>query len=367
MNDKTACMISSKQLIFIIIGTQIATGVFSLPRIASAQAGPDAWIAVLLGALVPLASILFIERWARIKPELGFAEMLQFSLGKPLGYGSVLIFLAYVVYMESLAVRLFAEISSIYLLPSTPLPVIVFLVMAGVVYVINKGARVIGRINELIFYMFLILLGTLLLPLGQGDYTNILPVGQAGWAAISQASLATAFVYSGTEVLLVFYSLVSRKDEVLKAGITAVALTTGIYLTMTVITLLVYGADLLQGILWPGFAMLSILKIPIVQRLEYFFLAFWMGLGIRPTINMGFAAAFSLSELFNIDRSKYFHYIILVIGGAIYAGALLPGDIYEALQWMEYAGYGYLAIGLVFPLLLWLVALLRGKKVRVYI
>ncbi|MDD3024751.1 MAG: endospore germination permease, partial [Syntrophomonadaceae bacterium] len=230
MNDKTASMISSKQLIFIIIGAQIATGLFSLPRITAEKAGTDAWIAILLGAVFPLASIFLIERWARIRPDLGFVAMLQFTLGKPLGYLSGLIFVVYVVFLQSIAIRIFSEITSIYLLPRTPLPMIVFLVMTGVVYVANKGARVIGRLNELIFYILLILLGTLFFPLSEGDYTNLLPVGQAGWAAIGQASLATAIVFSGTEVLLVFYFLVTRKEEVLKAGFTAVGLTTGIYL-----------------------------------------------------------------------------------------------------------------------------------------
>ncbi|MDD2621264.1 MAG: endospore germination permease [Syntrophomonadaceae bacterium] len=367
MNDKTASMISSKQLIFIIIGAQIATGLFSLPRITAEKAGTDAWIAILLGAVFPLASIFLIERWARIRPDLGFVAMLQFTLGKPLGYLSGLIFVVYVVFLQSIAIRIFSEITSIYLLPRTPLPMIVFLVMTGVVYVANKGARVIGRLNELIFYILLILLGTLFFPLSEGDYTNLLPVGQAGWAAIGQASLATAIVFSGTEVLLVFYFLVTRKEEVLKAGFTAVGLTTGIYLMVSIIALLIYGADRLQSILWPGFTLLSIIQVPVVQRPDYFFLALWMVMGIRPTINMGFAAAFSLSELFNIDRSKYFHLLIIGIATAIYALALVPGNLFDAFQWSEYAGYLFLIIGLAFPLMLWLVALLRGTKVRVYI
>ena len=44
--------ITSKQLIFVIIGAQIGMGLFSLPRLVSTEAHQDAWLAVLLGSFI---------------------------------------------------------------------------------------------------------------------------------------------------------------------------------------------------------------------------------------------------------------------------------------------------------------------------
>ncbi|MBP8820394.1 MAG: GerAB/ArcD/ProY family transporter, partial [Syntrophomonadaceae bacterium] len=57
--------ITSKQLIFIIIGAQIGMGIFSLPRVVGTQAQQDAWLAILLGGLLPLLILIIIERLGR--------------------------------------------------------------------------------------------------------------------------------------------------------------------------------------------------------------------------------------------------------------------------------------------------------------
>ena len=49
-----ADFITSQQLVYIIVGAQVGIGIFSLPRVAAAGARQDAWMAVLIGALVPL-------------------------------------------------------------------------------------------------------------------------------------------------------------------------------------------------------------------------------------------------------------------------------------------------------------------------
>ena len=49
--DHSRFHITSKQLIFIIIGTQISAGVLSLPRLVAGEAAQHAWISVLVGAV----------------------------------------------------------------------------------------------------------------------------------------------------------------------------------------------------------------------------------------------------------------------------------------------------------------------------
>jgi spore germination protein (amino acid permease) len=274
--------ITSKQLVFIIVGAQIAVGVFSLPHLVAIEARQDAWLAVLLGAALPFAVLLIIERLGRRMPEAGFVGMNHLLFGRWLGSVIVFLFAAYVVLFQGIVVRLFSELTSIFLLPCTPLPITIFLVLVGVVYVINKGARVVARVNEILFWIIFALLLLLLLPLVNADYTNLLPAGEAGLACITRGALVSSFSYAGVEILLVFYFLVGRKEEVIKAGILGLSFTTVVYLVVTLVCILVWGHELLQIINWPALSMLKTVKLAVLERPEFFLLAVWVGVGGVP-------------------------------------------------------------------------------------
>lgn len=366
MKDKTGSMISSKQLIFVIIGAQFGLGVFSLPRVVSEYAGKDAWIAVILSAIIPIISLYLIERLGKRMPDQNFIQMTTALFGKYIGAFLIILFIAYVIAFESLVVRIYAEVTKLYLLPKTPLTVVLLMYIFTIIYIGSKGARVLGRINEFMFYLLLLSFMFLLLPLGQSDYTNLLPVGESGLKGIAQGAFTSAYYFAGTEILLVFYTLVNKKEEVMKAGLTAIGIVTALFCAMVIIGELVFGTYGLQKIIWPGLVLLKVAQIPVIERLEFIFLFVWLGTGARPTINMGFAASLSLSQLLRIDEQKYHIYSLVFVGLGIFILALLPHDVLAAFKLAEYAGYGFFVMGVGYPLLYHLAAFWRGG-VRMYV
>lgn len=364
VQDRLRYQITSKQLIFIIIGAIVGTGVFSLPREASAAAGPDAWLAILFGALVPLLSLFLIERLGRRFPGLTVVDQSRLLFGKIIG--SILAggFIVYVILVESIVLRSFNEITSIFLLPRTPIWVISLLTSLAVIYIAARGIKVIGRLNEALFYILLLLLFVLLPPLARIDGNNILPVGGAGLEPVLKGTLATLLAYSGTEVLFVLYPMVERKDEVLKAGFLGVGIVILFYLFVTVICLLVFSCEAMQRTMWPVLRLLKVSDIPVLERMEFFFTVLWMGLGPRPMINLLFAASYSLLQLFDLDLHKHYRLVVLITGLTFFAGSLMPKDILQAFKWGEMFGYGYLVVGIGYPLLFLLAVLLWGGKVR---
>ena len=92
-----ADFVTSRQLAYIIIGAQVGIGIFSLPRLASAEARQDAWIAVLLGALLPLVILFIIDRLGRRMPQSGFVVMNQQLFGPWLGTAMVILFIIYII------------------------------------------------------------------------------------------------------------------------------------------------------------------------------------------------------------------------------------------------------------------------------
>jgi len=363
MEDRNGSIITSKQLIFIIVGTQIGIRLLYLPREITAKSAEDAWIAMLLSVVVPIMALYLYDLLGKRMPEMGFTQISQVLFGKFIGSLLTILFIAYIVIFESLVVRIFSEVTKLYLLPQTPLNVIMFMYVFAIVYVGSKGLRVIARLNELMFYLLLLCFLILLIPVGQGDITNILPVGEAGWDKISKGAFMAAHYYAGFGIIMVLYPLINKKEEILKAGIIAISITTMIYVVIIIICELVFGVTSMQNELFPGLILLKIVQIPVIERLEFIFLIFWLGMGARPSINMGFAASLMLTQLFNLDEKKYLPYILVVIGLGIFIMGILPPNLLTVFKFAGYSIYPFYIIGLVYPLIYNFAAFVRGKKV----
>lgn len=357
--------ITSKQLIFVIIGAQIGMAVFSLPRLVSAEACQDACISVALGALVPLLQLLIIERLGRRMPDLNFFGMNKLLFGRWLGSALVVIYVAYVIFLQGTLVRVFAEITVIFLLPHTPIPVVALTVAMTIIFIVSQGARVVARLNEILFWIILPLVFLFMVPLFKNsDYTNLLPVGGAGIKAIALGIPPSFNAFSGTEVLLVFYSLVKRKDEVLKAGLLGTSYTAMIYLLVTVESLLIWGPEMIQTFIWPVITVFKSTKVWVIERPELILLTVWTSVGIRPAMTNGFAAFYALSDVLHVNREKYFHWVVMAGTLAMFTVALLPGNLLVTFKLTEIVGYVFLWTSLLHPLIMLVFSLFRGKEVK---
>lgn len=364
MKDHPRFKITSKQFIFMIIGCTVGTGILSLPRVACADAKQDAWIAIILGAFVPFVSLFLMERLGRIFPRFTIIEITHFLLGKFIGSIVIIFFIAYLILFEGVVLRNSIEITKMYSLIKTPTPVVGLLLIITIIYIAAKGAKVIGRLNELLFYLVLFNFLMIIPTLSMGDYTHLLPVTGVELKGIIKGSVYTSFAYQGIEILFIAYPMVTRKDEILKAGTTALLIIMILYVIVTVIGLMIFSSDALQAILWPVLTMLKLLDFPVIERLEILFLASWSVLVTRPIFSMCFTASFSLTQLFKLDIDKFYPISVFIVGMLIYTVSLIPQDIVQNLKFADYGGYAFLVIAIGYPLLLHLIVFLRKGKVK---
>lgn len=351
-------VITSKQLMFIIIGSQIATGIFSLPRVVTVDAGVHGWLAVILGAIPSIFAILLIVNMGKKFPDKNIVEVSKYLFSRPIGSIITIVTLLYITFLQSIVIRIFAEITSLYMLPKTPTSVIIFLVLLPVIYTIIQGGKVVGRINELLFYFLLLILLLPFAALGYSDITNILPLGDIDTAGLLKGVFSASFAYAGVELLFVTYFMVDNKEKVLKYVLGSQLIVLTIYVSLVVLCTLVFGHYAMKNMMWPLLTLIKVIEIPVFERLEIFFLAFWLGLGVRPVLNNGLAVSYSLSKLFNTNFTTY-KIIVLLLGIVLYIGASIPNNILEAMKWSEYAGYANLVVLIVYPLIYNLMAFLR--------
>ncbi len=363
MPDTSKFRISSKQLVFIILGNTVATGIMSLPRLASAEANQDAWIAVVVGAFAPILVLLLIERLYRKFPGCNFADISCLLFGKPLGTFLVSLAVLYFFTYQAVVLSTLTEVTMIFILPNTPHRILIIVSVLATVYVASHGAQVVARIDEIFMYQFLLLIVLWLVPAFTGDYTNLLPIGGSGWSGLGRGILATSYAYSGMEILLLLYPAVVKSGEVIRAGLTAVGIAFILYFIVTLSCLLAFGSDMMKTIsIWPGLTVLKLLEIPGLGRLEIFFLLLWMGFSLRPTFTCHMASSYALTGLWGRKSSRAYLYYVLGLGLTQMAFAFVPISADEISMLGDFVGKLFWIMGVGYPLLFLGTAALRKKS-----
>lgn len=362
--DKSRFEITSKQLVFVIVGSQIATGILSLPRTLSIEAGQHAWMVVILGAILPLISIYLITALYRGFSEPDFVGVSKIIFGRIIGGFLVITFLLCIIFFQGIVIRLFAEITRIFLLPKTPLALILFLILLPVYYAVSKGAKTVARLNEILFWILLIDLLVLLFLIPYGDYTLLMPLGEIDIMGLLKATRQSFYSYAGIEILLVIYVMVNKKEEVMKAAIISQSIVIILYLLVVVVALLIFGPESMRHIMWPVLNLLSVHEITVIERMEIIFLLFWLGVGARPAINLSLGAAYSFYRLFNLPAEKYYVWISLLVAVIIYAIALWPKDLIEVFKWADYSGAVFLLTSLGYPFLYHIAKFIRKGRIN---
>lgn len=356
MQSKEECTITSKQLIFIMIGAMLGSGILGLPRLAAKDAGQDAWFAVILGSLFPFISLSLVRILYKKNSGSSYVDICRRICGRYLGNFFSLLLAAYSVITAAILLRIFIEVVSMFLLRATPVLVKITLMLFVCAYLASQNPKVLGRVNEFLFYILLpLLFFSLPAIVKNSDLLNLMPVFNHRTVDYFHASLTTGLAFSGFELYIIFHPYVSREKEAFRASLYGLLVTLAIYLYFVIGALMVFGNELVQKITWPTLRMLATTEIPIIERLEFMFIQAWIGVSFRPISNQYFCASHIITEVFNLKAQKKGAMILFPFITAI---ALYPSDIFEVFKISDYVGYAALIIGIGLPLLLVLIGML---------
>ena len=129
MSNDREMSITRHQYIHILIGSMIGTGILTLPRITAKIIDQDAWLAVILGAALPIISIVLIHLVCRKYPDMDFVDLSQKLAGRFLGKLLILPIIIYNVMDSGVISRIFVEAIKLFLLNKTPRLMLVILIL----------------------------------------------------------------------------------------------------------------------------------------------------------------------------------------------------------------------------------------------
>lgn len=313
--------ISQSQLAALIIMFQIGSSPLFL---LGASAGSDAWIAVLIAmtAGLLLLSLLTLQI-RRLEPDKDLIEMFKTYFGRIIGYAFAVAYFVYFSYKSVRNVREFGDLMILYLLPSTPLVVVLTCVLLVAGFAIWQGIETFGRTTQIVMPVILLIYGAFFLMIygtGLFDVHRMEPLFDNGFKKVLDAALPeiVSFPFGEMVLFLMLWKRVAAKSKTFKTTILCYVFT-GLFLTLTNLIIVGSLGPVSQISVVPFIQIMSEVQFAsFVERLDPLAaVLIFGGVFIKMTAYF-FGAYYVGGHLVKADR----RYIVIGIGVVLLIGAL---------------------------------------------
>lgn len=197
------------------IAVTVATALLYTPYLAAAIAGQDAWISVILAAILALipafATGALMERF----PNQSINEMLVRLLGNPLGKLVGLAYAAFFLFSAALAMWRLEVFVARFLLLDTPVLAIRLLFMLAVGYAAISGPVSLIRTSSYIVAAgFVVIILVFILPLRRMEFFYLTPFFEHGAGGMIEAAIMlTGWLCQIPLVVMIYHQYVQGKDR----------------------------------------------------------------------------------------------------------------------------------------------------------
>lgn len=330
METKEENVLTQNQLLSVIIGSFIGVGALILPRDAIKVAKQDGWISTLLGVIYPIYMVLIASYVRKKHPKEDILDLSKKIYGKVIGNILNLLFTLFFFISATNVTAGISNVIRIYIvsfLESWNILSLLFLVTAYVAY---KGAKVLGRVNEVLFYITFVVCLVPFFALEKAHVSNLYPIFGTGVKDILRGTKETIIAYSGMEALFILYPFVGSSVNVKKPAFKAVIFTCAVYILFTLITILYLGIDTSLKFLWPVVTVTESISIPIINSFRYIFLSLWTMTMLKCISVHYYLTTYGLSKIFKkIGRNNWvvLCYPLMIIASSMYGSPTMRRGI----------------------------------------
>ncbi|MCM1989956.1 GerAB/ArcD/ProY family transporter [Oceanirhabdus seepicola] len=362
MNIEKNNLLTPNQFTYLLIGFIVGAGVLTLPNELVKTAGQDAWMSVIIALIYPLY-VVFISMYIINKhPKENVLILNKKYFGNL--FGSILNFILMMQFMITYIVIIANTIifSRVFIVSFLgPLKVAMIIVFLAT-YSAYKGPKGLGKMSELIFYLFIPVFLFSLSGLKYGSILNMQPMFGAGIENILKSTPQTAYSYSGWEAILLLFPYVNDVKCVKRCALKAVAICGIIYVWAVFISIFYLGIDIVPKSYWSLILVFESINIPIINNFRYIFMYIWMFLALRGAANYHFSVALFLNDFKKIELKKM---CLLIYPLSLYLGFKFT-DIFLKQKVVAFGLPFCISFNLIFFTVLALLIHLKGKKTKNY-
>ncbi len=363
MNSPTQkTSLSNSTLFAVIVVTIIGTNFLDLPYYAAKYGGPSGYWSVLIAFILISPVVLLVVAFKNRFPDQNLFEAAPGVIGKPLALVGNMLFIGSFLFYVSLAIRVEADLVGTYILNRTPVLVIILILLASIAYLVINGLTAVSCFTAFLLipvYGFRLLME--LLSLQKIELTSLLPLFSQtpGQYLIGGMSL-TGYFLPITAMFLLSNRLQKpvKLDSVL-FGVLGVIFP--LFLLSFIGTVGIFGVEYTQSFNWPELNATNHVNIPFlgIEQLGLLLKIVWLTSFFATTAFYIYIVTSGSKQQFPALKYRWIAIVILVLVGVI--GLSIHSDI--AVHQLFTQTRPWLMIPVtVYPLLVYIIALLRGKR-----
>lgn len=351
--------ITSLQMFILTVSALNAIEVLILPRELASTVGPDGWAVLIGGHLLSFGSVFIIVKLGLLYPHDTLAEYAPKILGRFVGVPVVLLAGLFWLLITARILRQFADFIQL-ILPQTSIETVILTILLVVAYVARHGVEPIARVGEIIFPVFIGLLGLLVIgSMFQLDISNLMPILNSSPKKLAIESIYTAFRLEGQGIILMLLPFMAVPQDAYKAVLGALACNLALRLALFVVTIGIFGVELVKTLVWPVEELTRSLTIggTVVTRFDSIFTALWVMVAFTAILIFFYLASLVFSRAAKFGESSI---TVLPLLPVIFLAALIPESIVATEELSNYLSLFIGAYTFFVPPLLLLVSHIRG-------
>lgn len=353
--DKTR--ISSIQLFLLISGFLYGSSVILTPGVG---AGRDAWLAIILGGTAGTLLMWVYAAIASLNPSKTLVDILREKMGKVIGSILSVLYIWYFIHLASLVFRNFGEFICTTTYPETPMAVVIGILALVLLYAVNGGIEVLGRLSELLVPLVPLVVSIISLSLiTVNDFTAFLPVLENGMAPVVNAAFGyLTFPFGETIVFLMVFSNLNRREKLKKVVTTSSVTSTLLTLLVFLRDLFALGSDLItRATFIPHLTSLLIPEFNVDPLVDINLL---IAGGIKISVCI-YAASRALSQVAGIDEYRTLSRAVCTFCAVL--SVWVYENLIEMFRWAQMIWpYYSIPFQIIIPLLVLLLSLLGKNK-----
>lgn len=345
----------------IITSTIIGVGVLALPYFAAGHAGTASPLITLAAILLSFFGLWFISVLGMRFRTQSIVEYSEAILGRWLAFAGNLLIILFFAALTSLAAREFGEVVITAVLKRTPLEVVVAIMLLIAMISCRKDITTFAYIHH--FYLPIIVFPAIVivaLSLRNAKAINLLPIwGNANsWSNLLGGVLVVAALFQAAFIYTMVIPYMRRPERALVASSAGLAIAGGLYLSIVIAVIGVFGAEETKKLQWPTLELAKTTTLPgnVLERLDAAFLALWVTAVFSTLFSTYYFTIFAIGKLFRMrDRNMLAPFLMPLL----FAFAMVPTNVLHMYQIIGQVGRLGLYLTIGYPLFLLIVAKIR--------
>jgi spore germination protein len=346
-------------LLVILLGMDF----LDFPYEAAKTCGPNGYWPLLVSfCLAALPLILLLNLMRRRFPNQDVTAAAVQVLGKPLGLAGNLIFLSCFVGWLILAIRDCSELMLAYFLNRTPVWAVIVIFLIGVGYVAINGLAPVLRLAAFVLIPTVLFRFVMQIFALQGlKSTYLLPLFSRPPSDYLIGGLYMANVFLPITAVFLIHPLVKKPGKLGLPALSAVFIASLSFLLGILGAIGSFSAELTSRFAWSEFATVQQINIPflVLEQVGLIFLVIWITMFF---VAVSFYFAVVARSLRQQLPAFNYRWTVLVLLVLVFAGTMLFPDAITAHTMFTLFRRWLMLPVFVYPWIVYLTALLRGKK-----